>query len=502
MAVPLQAHRVADAEGVAFGAGQEALFAREDIAHRAPRPDGGQGQHALVDHVLLAAEATAHRAHHHAHLVDGPPQDLGQHVAVVGDVLAGRVHGHAAIGLQVGQAGFGLQVGVFNGRGLVGLLDHQVGLLQPGLHVALADPGVLADIARRMGMQLHGAGCHGGLRIEQRGQHLVVHADAAQRSTGDLHGLGGHGQHRFPNVAHHATGHHRLVLDEDAEVVHAGHVVAAQHAFDAGHGTRRAGVDAQDARMRVRAAQHLQVQHVGHPQVGGVLHRAGHLARRVDARRVVTDEAGGLALLQRAGGQAAVEHVARQLHRVQDLLVAGAAADVAAQPFLDLVQVGLRASPQRGGGGHHHARDAVAALAGAALVKRALQHRHAGVAVQVVHGLHRGALDLLHRHQATLDQLAVDEHRAGAAFTGTAAFLVAGQLELFAHEVDQPVVVGHTARHRTAVDRGADLHQGVPAVGRRLRRFQRFRHGWPPWAGAARPARPGPARPRAHVRQS
>ena len=74
-------------------------------------------------------------------------------------------------------------------------------------------------------------------------------------------------------------------------------------------------------------------------------------------------------------GRRPLLHVARQLDRVENLLVAGAAADVAAEPLLDLLAIGERIGAQRRGRRHHHAGDAIAALAGARLVERLLQHR-------------------------------------------------------------------------------------------------------------------------------
>ena len=74
-----------------------------------------------------------------------------------------------------------------------------------------------------------------------------------------------------------------------------------------------------------------------------------------------------------SAGRRAVLHVARQLDRVENLLIAGAAADIAAQPLLDFLTVGEWIGTQRCGRRHHHAGNAVAALAGARLVKGLLQ---------------------------------------------------------------------------------------------------------------------------------
>ena len=76
-----------------------------------------------------------------------------------------------------------------------------------------------------------------------------------------------------------------------------------------------------------------------HHHVAGISQRARHLARRIDAAHVGADEAAVLRAPPRPAPSpaAAVEHVARQLDRVEDLLIAGAAADVAAEPLLDLL---------------------------------------------------------------------------------------------------------------------------------------------------------------------
>ncbi len=77
---------------------------------------------------------------------------------------------------------------------------------------------------------------------------------------------------------------------------------------------------------------------------------------------------------ENARRQAAILHIARHFDRVKNFLIAGAAADIAAEPFLDLLAVGERIAAQCGGRRHHHAGGAVTALGGAGLVKGLLQH--------------------------------------------------------------------------------------------------------------------------------
>ena len=180
----------------------------------------------------------------------------------------------------------------------------------------------------------------------------------------------------------------------------------------------------------MRRAQHLHVQHARHHHVAGVFQPAGDLARRVDAAHGLANKITllGIDFRQRGGRQAAVLHIARQFNRIENLLVSGAAADIAAESLLDFFPIGEGIGAQRRGRRHHHSRDAIAALAGAGLVEGLLQHTQLAGLGQRLDAIDGGALRLGYRQQAGLHQHAVDEHRTGAAFAGAAAFLVAGEV--------------------------------------------------------------------------
>ena len=91
--------------------------------------------------------------------------------------------------------------------------------------------------------------------------------------TRNVEGLSRNSHYGLANVAHHATRQSRLVFNEDAEVVNTGHVVAGQHALDAGNCTRSFGIDTHDPCVGMWTSQNLHVQHVGHEHVGCVLDR-------------------------------------------------------------------------------------------------------------------------------------------------------------------------------------------------------------------------------------
>ena len=229
--------------------------------------------------------------------------------------------------------------------------------------------------------------------------------------------------------------------------------------------------------------QHMNMQHVRHQHIAGIFQPTGHFARGVDAADILADIVAllGVDAVQHGHRQVAVLHVARQFDGVENLLVAGAAADVAAEPFLDLFAVGKGVDAQRRGRRHHHAGNAVAALAGAGLVEGLLQHAQFAGLGQRLDSVDPGALHLRHRQQARLHQHAIDEHRTGAAFAGAAAFLVAGQVEVVANEIEQTLRRLRCTRNLAPVDDRAErkIRHRRPQV-RSTARQDRHRRVWRP----------------------
>lgn len=201
------------------------------------------------------------------------------------------------------------------------------------------------------------------------------------------------------------------------------------------------------------ASQHLHVQHVGHDHVAGITQTARDLARRIEAPDIIADVGRACTIgLERCRRQLAGNHVPGDLDRLEYLGITGAAADVAAEALLDLLDARIGVLAQGRCRRHHHAGNAVAALAGAGLVKGPLHRCKLAGRCQPLDGLDPGPVRLSDRHEAGLDQLAVDEHRTGAALTGAAAFLGAGQVEVVAQEVEQPQMRRGPSLHRPAID--------------------------------------------------
>src|SRR3989454_1126498 len=129
-----------------------------------------------------------------------------------------------------------------------------------------------------------------------------------------------------------------------------------------------------------------------------------------------------------------------QLHRLVDLDVAGAAAEVARQGLLDLVAVGARVVGEEGVGGEEEGWGAVAALGGAQHREGFLQRVEPAALRQPFHRLHAAALAREAEHQARQHGRAVEQHRARSALTQFAPVLRASEGEILPQHLEQRLV--------------------------------------------------------------
>src|SRR5215510_6699496 len=125
--------------------------------------------------------------------------------------------------------------------------------------------------------------------------------------------------------------------------------------------------------------------------------------------------------------------------RLHDVVVAGAAADVAFQlmansVLVELVTLAVHDVDRR----HDHARRAIAALQPVVLAERLLHRMQGTVRLgETLDGGDVGALDLPGEDGTRLHRLAVHMHHAGAALRGVAAHMGAGEPQVLAQELDQ-----------------------------------------------------------------
>ena len=204
----------------------------------------------------------------------------------------------------------------------------------------LPPPGYVV-LRRRSRARAGESGDIAAYRVGDRVEHLVLDHDRVGRAAGGLRVVGGDDRDGLAGVAHLVDREHRLVGELEAVGLAAGHVVVREHGGDAGDRQRRPDVDAADPRARVRAAQRGAPQHAVRPQVGRVRELAGDLGDAVRAPRAVADAPGARCRCRPGGWSVVVMRACRpprcrEPHGVEDLLVAGAAAQVAGQRLADL----------------------------------------------------------------------------------------------------------------------------------------------------------------------
>ena len=149
---------------------------------------------------------------------------------------------------------------------------------------------------------LRGVRLERGFGFEHERQDLVVDRNQPQGLFRDVTVLGRHRRHRFSDETHRVIERVAAVL---GDLLHLVVVLLAtgdaagtpddlrrlvrQDRFHPRERLRAGGVDGPDAGVRMRATQHLRVEHPGQLHVVGVLCAARHALDCVDARRRVPD---------------------------------------------------------------------------------------------------------------------------------------------------------------------------------------------------------------------
>src|SRR5512142_1242888 len=127
----------------------------------------------------------------------------------------------------------------------------------------------------------------------------------------------------------------------------------------------------------------------------------------------------------------------RRLHGLDDVLVAGAPAEVARHPVADLLLARVRVLLQQTVRARDHSRRAEAALQAVILVERLLQRVQLAALREALDRQDVGTFALHGEHRARLDRHAVQIDRARAAVRRLAADVWSGVLELLAQRMNQ-----------------------------------------------------------------
>ena len=219
-----------------------------------------------------------------------------------------------------------------------------------------------------------------------------------------------------------------ILVEERHGRVGGAEVLVCDHRVHAGERERGAGIDAREARLGVWASQHRRVQHLRQVNVIDEARAPGEQPFVLAPLDRLPDQPGGHGSSPRSSGRSPA-------HGRHDLLVSGAAAEVARERLPDLGVARRRVCGKEGFQGHQDAGGAITALQ-AVLAAEGLLQRVQRVAVrQRFHRLDRGAVRLHRKHQAGAHRGAVQKHGAGAADAVLAAHVGAGKSRFVPDEV-------------------------------------------------------------------
>ena len=302
-AVGLRAGPDADDRRMAPAHRHEILFAGE---RQPDRPAGRPGEvrdERLDRDAGLAAESAADRRRGDPDIRHGQVQGAGEGGLHLVDRLAGAPDGQLAGAVELGDGGDRLQIDMGLRRNFVDAFEDDVAIRPGRLDIAFAQ-FLTGDFVDALGPQVRALLVAVEIRMhrnrpifqglfdaQHRRQFLVINLDQRRRGAGGGKIGGGNRGDRLADIAHDAGGERGFVIDEQAPAA-GRQVCAREHCLDSGQRPGRGGVDAEDARARIGAAENSGVQHTRPGKVVRIARRTGQLVSGVASRQPFADRVG------------------------------------------------------------------------------------------------------------------------------------------------------------------------------------------------------------------
>ena len=403
---------------------------------RAAGAVGRKGGVVLDGHVLLAAEAAADQLVFDLDLLCAEHQRAFVQRGV--RRLVGREDHHVAVLVDVGHSALRLEEGMLRPRRFKVPRDDVRRLGDGPGGVAPGDVLVRLHIARLL-IKDQRRVRRGGLDgVMDGGQDLIIDLDEFFCFFERFCVLRHDKADRIAEIVRQsADGNERILVVLDvADLVFPGNILRRQDGDHARKGLRLGGVDAEDARAGIFAADGGGIAHAVEIPVVGVLAVALHLfghVQTVDGRAELPVGLRGLR------HRAELFIFCRQTDGLKDLHIAGAAAVIVAQGAADIGLRGVGIFVEQGLGAKHHARNAEAALDGSGLAVA----EGVKLLLPVAQALDREDMAALQRigiGRTRADRLAIDEHRARAARALGAAVLDGGEVQRVAQIAQQLLI--------------------------------------------------------------
>ena len=220
-------------------------------------------------------------------------------LACTEDVLGRNVDGDVVLTVHIDDADARFHIAGMDALSFIDAFENEVGIGKAFFEIAGRERRILRDVVCRVGMQLRRARLHGLLGIEHCRQFLVLDVDQIECRLGNFDCRRSYRSHRLANVTHDFTVHHleiehhagRLHRDEEYRAeLDLRHVLGQQNRLHTGQSLGARSIDADNARMRIRTAQHLGMQHSGQAHIDRVALAARHLVIRIGPLNAVPDD--------------------------------------------------------------------------------------------------------------------------------------------------------------------------------------------------------------------
>ena len=233
---------------------------------------------ALDGDIQLSAETAACGNLDGRHAVLRKRQHSGDFSAVIMRVLRGAVNDHLSV-FKAGDAGVRLNEHMGqHGRLIIVFYDH-IAVFEGFVHIAVLKMLFLMDVCFtvHLGRVLLGGALHG----ENRLVFLILHLDGLQSVADKFRRFGGHHSDGVAIPADFVIHQNRLVLEDDANPVLAGDILACQHTHHAWNLQSGGRVKVLDSAMADGAAENATVEHVRQLHIGRKLGAAHNLLHGV-----------------------------------------------------------------------------------------------------------------------------------------------------------------------------------------------------------------------------
>ena len=222
--------------------------------------------------------------------VAGDPERLRQVLLIEERDLGGGPHREAATGIPLRDRRHRAETRRGDVVQLVRALDHRVGLAKRAVDVAGRElVREVHEVPGKLRVDPGRVRTEGVLRVEHRGQLLVVDLDQPARRRGDLLGLRRHRGHLVPDAADDLALEGQVVLRVAERPLL--DVPARDHPEDSRQRLGPARVDPGDASVRDAGAENPPPHHARDLDVRDVLDRTRHLLDRVQLGDTRPDDA-------------------------------------------------------------------------------------------------------------------------------------------------------------------------------------------------------------------